>query len=417
MNNANIIRRRKLSSLILSGIITVSCLVMNGCGKEKEEIPKVKLSVWADERYYSIMQEELNEFKKMHANEAEFEFTLSMEGEGTCKDTIMMNPDRAPDIFSFADDQLEDLYNNNILLEITRNPDSITDAAGGKRSGAASAAMRDGKLYAYPVTAGNGYFLYYNTDYISENDIQTMNGLLAAARKCGKKISMDFSSGWYLYSFFKGAGLDVYADGDTNFCNWNAENTSPYKGLDVANAILDIANDKGFVSLNDAGFVKGVQEGTVIAGVNGAWNSDIVEKAWGESFAACKLPTYTISGNQEQMCSFTGYKLMGISQKTEYPEYCMELAEYLTNERNQIKRFEQTGECPADLKAASDEKVQASPAVVALAEQSVYGFTQNIADQFWDASGRLGIILAAGNPDGKDIQELLDETQNAIEGK
>lgn len=390
---------------------------MTGCGKEKEEIPKVKISIWADERYYSMLQEELNEFKKMHADEAEFEFTLSMEGEGTCKDTIMMNPDRAPDIFSFADDQLEDLYNNNILLEITQNTDRITEAVGGEKSGAASASMRDGKLYAYPVTAGNGYFLYYNTDYITENDIQTMDGLLTAARKNGRKISMDFSSGWYLYSFFKGAGLDVYDDGDINFCSWNAENTTPYKGVDVANAILDIANDKGFVSLDDAAFIKGVQDGTVIAGVNGAWNSDIVKKTWGERFAACKLPTYTISGKQEQMCSFTGYKLMGISNKTEYPEYCMELAEYLTNEKNQIKRFEQTGECPADLKAASDKKVQSSPAVVALAEQSVYGFTQNIADQFWDASGRFGIILAAGNPDGKDLQELLDETKNSIEGK
>lgn len=413
------IRKRKFTSLLLSGLIMTGCLLTTGCDKEKSRLPKVKISIWADERYYTMIQEELNEFKNIHSGEAEFEFSVSREGEGTCKDTILMNPDRAPDIFSFADDQFEDLYKNNILMEITENVREITDAAGGTESGAATASMRNGKLYAYPVTAGNGYFLYYNTDYISENDTETMDGLLEAARRNGKKISMDFSSGWYIYSFFKGAGLEIYADNDgtSNFCNWNSDTALPYKGVDVARSMLKIADDTGFVSLDDAGFVKAVQNGTVIAGINGAWNSDIIEKEWGDSLAACKLPTYTIAGNQEQMCSFTGYKLMGINSKTQYPEYCMELAEYLTNEKNQIKRFEQTGECPSNLNAASDEKVQSSPAVAALAEQSVYGFTQNIADPFWEASGIFGITIASGNPYKKDLQDLLDETQQGISQK
>ena len=37
-------------------------------------------------------------------------------------------------------------------------------------------------------------------------------------------LTMDWSSGWYLYSFFGNTGLDfgVNDDGVTNHCNWNA---------------------------------------------------------------------------------------------------------------------------------------------------------------------------------------------------
>ena len=49
---------------------------------------------------------------------------------------------------------------------------------------------------------------------------------------------MDFKSGWYLYSFFKGAGLNVEIseDGLTNICDWNTTE-GKYKGIDVAEAM------------------------------------------------------------------------------------------------------------------------------------------------------------------------------------
>ena len=34
------------------------------------------------------------------------------------------------------------------------------------------------KLYAYPETSGNGYFLYYNKEYFSENDIDKLDTIL-----------------------------------------------------------------------------------------------------------------------------------------------------------------------------------------------------------------------------------------------
>ncbi len=40
---------------------------------------------------------------------------------------------------------------------------------------ASDAATVDGKLYAYPLTADNGYFLFYNKAYLSDQDVQAMD--------------------------------------------------------------------------------------------------------------------------------------------------------------------------------------------------------------------------------------------------
>ena len=388
-----------------------AAVLLCGCGAKREN---VTLSIWTSQDTYDLVNEELEDFKAEYADEADFTFNVSVESEDSCGKMVVSDPDAAADIFTYADNQLNMMLENDLIAEITVNGDQVISAVGGESSGAASAAMRNGNLYACPLTAGNSYFLYYNAAYFSPDDLKTLDGILDAAAASGKKFTMDYSSGWYIYSFFKGAGLDVYkTDDGKNFCNWNATNTK-YTGVDVAEAMLSVASHPGFSNLNDEGFVSGVKDGTVIAGINGAWNADTVKAAWGDDYAAIKLPTYTVAGDQVQMASFAGYKLVSVNSRCEYPEWAMRVAEYLTSEKSQLERFAVTGECPANIAAASNEAVQSAPAVKALAEQSVYGNTQNVSDSFWDASGKFGISIASGNEGNRDLQELLDETVTAI---
>lgn len=67
-------------------------------------------------------------------------------------------------------------------------------------------------LYGYPMTADNGYFLYYDKSVLSEEDVQTLDGILAKANEAGKKVFMDVSNGWYIASFFLGAGCTLGLD-------------------------------------------------------------------------------------------------------------------------------------------------------------------------------------------------------------
>lgn len=288
--------RRLFKNITAAGlalIMTVGSLL--GC--KSKELTTVTLSVWGAKADREMLEQMIEEFKTAYAGEAVFNITLSIEEESTCKDTVINNIDNAADIFAFADDQLGALYNANALLKITSNTDSIIESNGGRDSAAIESASVNGELYAYPSTASNGYFMYYNSAYFSDEDVKSFDTMLDIAEKNGKKIAMDFGSGWYIYSFFKGAGLDVEVneDGITNTCNWNST-TTDITGIEVAEAMLAIAERDGFKNCSDEDFIKGIQNGSIIAGVNGAWNSTKVEAVWGDNYEAAKLPEYTVAG-------------------------------------------------------------------------------------------------------------------------
>ena len=62
------------------------------------------------------------------------------------------------------------------LQEILLNPEDVKSR---NLTGSVEAATMDGKLYAYPMTADNGYFLYYDKSVLSEDDVKSMDTLLA----------------------------------------------------------------------------------------------------------------------------------------------------------------------------------------------------------------------------------------------
>ena len=388
--------------------------VLSGCGG-KSAPEEVVLSVWCAGEDIPMITKMINAFEEKHKDEAVFSITVSAEGEDTCKDTILADPEAAADIFSFAADQFNSLYNAGVLLQITEDADKIIEDNGSLSSGAVMSASRDGKLYAYPATASNGYFLYYNKEYLTEDDVKSFDRILEVAAENGKKVTMDFSSGWYIYSFFKGAGLEVTLDdaGKANICNWNTTSGN-YTGVDVAQAMLDIACNDGFLAGSDDILKEGAKDGSVIAGISGTWLSTDMKDAFGEDYAAAKLPEYTIKSDSVQMHSFAGYKFIGVNANTKNPKWSQLLAQWLTNEENQLTRFRERGEGPSNVNAASRDEVKASIAISALSEQAVYGHLQNVADTFWTPTYVFGTTIAAKNMDNVDLQVLLDTMVNGI---
>lgn len=379
--------------------------------EEPAEIENVSLVLWGAEEDQAMLAEMVETFKAAYADKAVFDISIGVESESTAKDTVLTDIEAAADVFAFADDQLGELVNAGALQPVSINTEAIVEANGGVDAGSVKAASIDGTLYAYPMTADNGYFMFYNKEYFSEDDVKTFDKMLEVAGAAGKQITMQYDSGWYLYSFFAGAGLkaNLLEDGVNNFCDWNGEG-----GVAVVESMLEIAKNPAFVSLNDAAFVTGVQDGTIIAGINGTWNAQVASDTWGENYAAAKLPTYTLNGEQVQMSSFAGYKLVGVNAYSEYAGWAMLLAEWLTNYENQVIRFETRGLGPSNVEAAASEAVQAAPAIAALAEQSKYATVQRIGANYWSATETFGAIIAAGNTEEEDLQTLLDNMVTGI---
>lgn len=348
----------------------------------------------------------IDAFKAAHPDN-NYTIEVGVQTEGDCSKVVLNDVEAAADVFTFADDQFNSLYNAGALMEVVIDPETIIaeNAAGA----VAAATAADGQLYAYPATADNGYFMFYNKEYFTEDDVQTLDRMMEVAAVAGKKVGFPMSNAWYFYSFFKGAGLDMHVteDGVTNACNWNATDT-PITGVQVVEALLAIAQNPGFAEADSDPFVAGVKDGSIIAGVSGTWNANVAAEVWGDNYAACKLPTYTVAGQQIQMSSFAGYKLVGVNAFSENVGDAMDFAAFMTNEASQVSRFEIRSQGPSNVAAASSEAVQSNPAIAALAAQAGFADVQRVGGAYWDSAAALGKIIVNGNPDGIDLQTLVD---------
>ena len=99
---------------------------------------------------------------------------------------------------------------------------------------------------------------------------------------------------------------------------------------------------------------------------------------------------------------------MGVNTATKHPKEAMKLAEFLTNEENQLMRFEKRAMGPSNTKAAGNDKVKANVALAALAEQNKYGVSQaNVLNTTWDPLEAFGTAMETKDH-SKTVKQYLD---------
>lgn len=412
--------KRKILSVLLTGFMAVTLL--SGCAggggtqqsetENQEAVPtdktggKVELKVWAEEATFDALNQMVDSFKEEYKGQADFEITLEQNVDSYTKDNVLADVHNAADVFVMVDDQVASLAAAGALYPVP----NVEEVKAANVEKAVDSATINEVMYAYPMTADNGYFLYYNKKYYKDSDITTLDNVLQVAADHKKKVVMDWGSGWYLYSFFGHTGLDfgINEDGVTNHCDWNSTK-GDIKGVDIASAMLKIASNPGFANMSDGDFIAGAQKGTVIAGVSGVWDSEALKKAWGSDLGAVKLPTYTVADKQVQMASFSGCKLIGVSAYSKNLEWAAKLADWLTNEQNQTLRFQLNGQGPSNIKAAESDAVKTDVAIQAVIAQSEYGELQRVGNSYWDATSVFGNVMGSGNPEHKKLQQLMDD--------
>ena len=361
----------------------------------------VTLTMWGAEEDQDLLREISDKFIEKYGNYGgKITINLGTQSESTAKDTVLTDPTAAADVYAFADDQLNELVKAGALQEVQLNADDVKNR---NTPASVDAATVDGKLYAYPLTADNGYFMFYDKSFFTEDDVKSLDTMMKKAADAGKKVSMDVANGWYLYSFYAGAGLKLGLadDGVNTVCNWNEA-----PGADVTQAVIDICKNPGFIALKDEEFTGKLKDGTLVAGVNGTWRANDASEVWGANYAACKLPTYTLNGEQVQMASFSGFKLIGVNPHSANVGAAMLLADFVTNEENEGLRFKERTQGPSNINALA---AASSPALTAVVDQSEYATLQRVGGNYWASAETLGSICVNGNPDGKDPQALIDD--------
>jgi arabinogalactan oligomer/maltooligosaccharide transport system substrate-binding protein len=385
----------------------------------------VSLTLWGAEEDQDLLASLVEEFEAAYPDQT-FDIQIGVESESTAKDTVLTDIEAAADVYAFASDQIFDLVKAGALAKLDDYDAALQNVAGkslddvkaANNAGSVEAATVDDSLYAFPMAGDNGFFLYYDSSVLSEEDVASWDSLLAAADAAGKQVGMTLASGWYNASFFYGAGFTTGLNEDgTTTMDWNGTSEDGYTGVQVVESMLDIAGNSAFMAVADGDISNQLASGALCAVVSGTWDAVTAQEVYGDGYAATKLPTFTIGDEQVQQGSVAGYKFVGVNAYAENIGWAVVLADFLTNEESQQERFDTREIGPTNLTVAASDEVSANIAIAALSEQSAYGVVQTVGGKFWDPTATMGELIAQGKLSADDeagIQEALDSLVEGV---
>ena len=369
----------------------------------------IKLTVWAADKAIDLTKELCDGFKAKYPDK-KIDITVTVQGEGDAAAQVLNDKDAAADVFSFACDQLTRLLNANALAPVF---DAETIKSRNSEASLAAASTEDGTLYAFPETGDNGYYLVYDKSVVSDTDATTLEGVLEACRKAGRKFVLDAGNGFFscMFPFTGGLTLNGIKDEVQQFNDYDEE-----KVVDTLEAFAKLFHDYSdiFLSSEATKISTGMAANPriVAAGIDGSWNAAAVADALGDDFGALRLPTINVNGKDEQIVSMHGYKLIGVNKRTKFPFASQLLADYLTDKDAQLKRAEVLSWGPSNIEAVKDSVVTSNVALSAIIDQSAFSVPQvNIADTFWSPMGTLGNTLWKDNDYSRDtIKKNFEKT-------
>lgn len=384
----------------------------------------ISLTLWGAEEDQTLLADLVEKFKAAYSDYT-FDIRIGVESESTAKDTILTDVEAAADVYAFASDQLPDLIAAGAVQPIDSSMDaalqnyagkSVADIQAANTAGSVAAATSNGTLYAFPFSA-DGYFMFYDPEFVTAEQAGSWDGLLEAAAASGKKVGMTLASGWYNVGFFYGAGFTTALNADgTTAIDWAGTSSKGITGVQVVQSMLDIAANPAFLAVADGDISNQIASGSLCAVISGCWDSANAQINFGDDYVACKLPTFTCNGSQVQMGSVASFKLMGVNPYAENVGWAVMLAEFLSNEESQVARYQARELAPCNINAASDPAVATNKGVTGLGEQSAYAVVQTVGGKYWDPTGSFGEQIAQGTiaKDDASVQAALDELVTGV---
>ncbi len=356
-----------------------------------------EITVWVS--VVEVTENLIEAFKSAYPEYANATIHVESVSESDVAEYLLFSEDAA-DVYGFAEDQTARLVAAGKLDPVSEVYLSGVTQANSVNS--VQAGTIGSTLYAYPMTADNGYFLFYNKSVIS--DPSTLEGILSACEAAGSVFCMEINSAWYQTAFFFGAGAtltyDVDMDGNVTACHSTYDSEA---GVRALKSMEKVAASSAFRNTSSP---DGVQEpiGAIVAGT---WYSYTMQELWGSDYACAKLPT--VDGYQ--MSGFGGYKLMGVNptEDQEKRAACQALADFLTNASSQLARYDAAAWGPSNLEAAASERVQSDEALTALSDQLQYCLPQGVyPGYYWSYGIQMGNEVLQGDLAGLSDEELRD---------
>ncbi len=415
---------KKVLVFILLIALSLSCVFAGGNSESKAsettktERTKYVLTVWGAQEDQELLKELCNAYAQAHP-ENDYKFLFGVQAETDAADKVLNDPESGPDVFSFASDQINKLIQAGALARIGGTALDTLKANNSEASVDSATVVINGEdqVYAYPCTGDNTYFLCYDKSQLTEEDVKSLDKIIAFAADKGKQVAFRlYDDGWYLSSFF-------FADSNLKYEVTYSEdlteksvsiNYDSTDGLEVMKALRSYFANSAFTgNVDDSKIIAGITSGNLIAVVTGTWNMKAIKAVWGENTGVAVLPTANIGGEEVALNGYFGYKLIGVNGYSQNKAEAHKLAQWLTNEESQKRRFEVRGFGPTNKNVMASEEVQNDDVISVVLKEATYFRTQKgVPSTYWTPMASLTKqFLDAENPmtiTDSELQALLD---------
>lgn len=343
------------------------------------------IKIWCDQRISNLTQTQIQQFVTESNGAYKINLTIDELGEDSAASQMTEDVQGGADIYVFAQDQLSKLKTAGALAAITGTT-LLNNVNEETEDGGVEAASLNGKMYAFPFTNDNGYFMYYNKKVVSEDHIGNIEDIIADCESAGKTINYSiFGNGFYAASYFMATGCESTWDINSNnkFYQYH-DNYNSDAGAIACEGIKYLKQHNIFGNSDDPSkFAKNL--GVCVSGI---WNYQYALDAIGDDLGCAPMPSYTVNGTKYHISSFKGYKLIGVKPQTDSKKVsvCKRIARYLSQQQRQLQRFKEVGWGPTNKIANQDPAVANHPGLKALREQSAFAKTQVQCPSSWFSS-------------------------------
>lgn len=374
------------------------------------EVTDVALKVWVPQNQVDsgIIEEQQKAFADAHP-EWNITWTTEIVGEDVAKENILRDVEAAADVFFFASDQIVELVDAGAIARLGGETETMVNETIAE-SVVATAKVGEG-LYGIPFTH-NTFYMYYDKTLLDENDIKSIESIMAKeTEEDVYNFYFESSGGWKLGAWYYGAGLSVFgADGSDLAAgvDWNNET-----GVAVTNYLIDLINNPKCAYDGEISVSELIADHRLGAWFDGSWNDQLYADALGDDLGRAVIPTFNLDGTDYQLLGFYGSKCIGVNAKTENMQAAVAFATFLGNEENQVLRYEKSGQIPANINAGNSEAVLSDPlATVIVNEANTASVAQPASSVFgtryWSYAGAIPTEIRSGEINKDNVQAKLD---------
>ena len=370
------------------------------------------ITVWVGEAAVDLTKKQIDDFNKNNELGITFNAIVNGVSEATSADQMLVDVSVGADIYCFAQDQFARLVQGGALAEL--DAEAAKEVKAANDPGVVAAATTGDKMYAYPLTSDNGYFMYYDKTVIPEEDVDSLEKLIADCEAAGKYFAFETNtSAWYIASWFFATGCksEWTTDDAGNFISV-ADDFNSDKGLIAVKGMKKLVDSKFHVSSSSGD--EFASDAAIV--VTGTWNFEAIQKLLGDHMGVTDLPSFEVDGKEYHLGSFNGCKLMGVKPQSDSLRLLalQLLAEYLTDYDRQMERFNTLSWGPSNLNAQASEAVQNNPGLAALLKQNQYSRPQGqIHGAWWDIAKVIGDDVKAAT-DEAGLKQALQNYYDKI---